>query len=208
MFHETLTLLALIAFMLVIKPAAAADRLVDGVPLPGDAQVATVVETDPAELRQWAGVWVGAWGGTLKHVLLVESVAAGGAARVVYAIGDNPWFGIRRAWSRHEATVAGRRLTISEAGFSATYDLNDQGGLNATYTRGKIVSHAAMTKTDLTTLSAPDAAVIPWTRGKSELVRSTTIRRPLAAPGNTDRAGRHATGRSRIRPGHDASAAG
>src|SRR5580693_8071189 len=157
MFHETLTLLALIAFMLVIKPAAAADRLVDGVPLPGDAQVATVVETDPAELRQWAGVWVGAWGG------------------------------IRRAWSRHEATVAGRRLTISEAGFSATYDLNDQGGLSATYTRGQIVGHAAMTKTDLTTLSAPDAAVIPWTRGKSELVRSTTIRRPLAAPGNTDR---------------------
>ena len=78
MFHETLTLLALIAFMLVIKPAAAADRLVDGVPLPGDAQVATVVETDPAELRQWAGVWVGAWGGTLKHVLLVESIASDG----------------------------------------------------------------------------------------------------------------------------------
>jgi hypothetical protein len=165
-------------------------------------------ETDPTELRQWAGAWVGAWGGTLKHILLVESVTADGLARVVYAIGDNPWVGIRRGWSRREATVSGRRLTISEAGFSATYDLNDQGGLNATYTRGKIVSHAAMTKTDLTTLSAPDAAVIPWTRGKSELVRSTTIRRPLAAPGNTDRAGRHATGRSRIRPGHDASAAG
>jgi hypothetical protein len=205
MFHETLTLIAL---MLVAGPLSAADRLVDGVPLPGDAKVATVVETDPADLRQWAGVWVGSWGGMLKHVFLVESVTADGLARVVYAIGDNPWVGIRRGWSRHEATVSGRRLTISEAGFSATYDLNDQGGFNATYTRGKIVSHAAMTKTDLTTLSAPDAAVIPWTRGKSELVRSTTIRRPLAAPGNTDRAGRHATGRSRIRPGHDASAAG
>jgi pimeloyl-ACP methyl ester carboxylesterase len=174
MFHETLTLLALIAFMLVIKPAAAADRLVDGVPLPGDAQLATVVATDPAELRQWAGVWVGAWGGTLKHVLLVESVAAGGAARVVYAIGDNPWFGIRRAWSRHEATVAGRRLTISEAGFSATYDLNDQGGLSATYTRGQIVSRAAMTKTDLATLTVP-GAVVAWTRGKSELMQTALV---------------------------------
>ena len=174
MFHETLTLLALIAFMLVIKPAAAADRLVDGVPLPGDAQVATVVETDPAELRQWAGVWVGAWGGTLKHVLLVEFVAAGGAARVVYAIGDNPWFGIRRAWSRHEATVAGRRLTISEAGFSATYDLNDEGGLSATYTRGQIVSRAAMTKTDLATLTVP-GAVVAWTRGKSELMQTALV---------------------------------
>jgi len=174
MFHETVMTLTLMGFLLVAGPLAAADRLVDGVPLPGNAKAATVVETDPTELRQWAGAWVGAWGGTLKHVLLVESVSADELARVVYAIGDNPRLGIRRGWSRHEATLSGRRLTISEAGFSATYDLNDQGGLNATYTRGKIVSHAAMTKTDLTTLSAPDAA-IPWTRGKSELVRTALI---------------------------------
>ena len=96
------------------------------------------------------------------------------SARVVYAIGDNPWFGIRRAWSRHEATVAGRRLTISEAGFSATYDLNDQGGLSATYTRGQIVSRAAMTKTDLATLTVP-GAVVAWTRGKSELMQTALV---------------------------------
>src|SRR6516165_11016972 len=174
MFHETVMTLTLMGFLLVAGPLAAADRLVDGVPLPGNAKAATVVETDPTELRQWAGAWVGAWGGTLKHVLLVESVSADELARVVYAIGDNPRLGIRRGWSRHEATLSGRRLTISEAGFSATYDLNDPGGLSATYTRGKIVSHAAMTKTDLTTLSAPDAA-IPWTRGKSELLRTTLI---------------------------------
>ena len=174
MFHDTLTPLTLICFVLAAGPLSAADRLVDGVPLPEDAKAATVVETDLTELRQWAGAWVGAWGGMLKHILLVELVTADGSARVVYAIGDNPWVGIRRAWSRHEATLSGRRLTISEAGFSAIYDLNDQGGLNATYIRGKIVSHAAMTKTDLTTLLAQDA-VIPWTRGKSELVRTALI---------------------------------
>jgi hypothetical protein len=174
MSHETLTLLALVAFMLVTRPLSAADRLVDGVPLPGDAKVATVVATDPAELRQWAGVWVGAWGGTLKHVLLVESVAADGLARVVYAIGDNPWLGIQRAWSRHEATVNGRRLTISEVGFSATYDLSDQDRLSATYTRGQIVSHAAMTKSDLATLTIP-GAVVAWTRGTSEVLRTALI---------------------------------
>lgn len=53
MSHETLTALALFTFMLVARPLSAADRLVDGVPLPEDAKVATVVETDPAELRQW-----------------------------------------------------------------------------------------------------------------------------------------------------------
>jgi len=174
MFRQTLTPLALIWFMLAAGPLSAADRLVDGVPLPEDAKTATVVETDPTELRQWAGAWVGAWGGRLKHILLVESVTADGSARVVYAIGDNPWIGIRRGWSRYEAAVSGRRLTISEAGFSATYDLTDQGGLNATYTRGKIVSYAAMTKTDLATLLEPDA-VVPWTRGKSELLRTALI---------------------------------
>jgi hypothetical protein len=82
--------------MLAAGPLTAADRLVDGVPLPEDAMTATVVETDPTELRQWSGAWVGAWGGRLKHVLLVEFVMADGVARVVYAFGDNPWVGIRR----------------------------------------------------------------------------------------------------------------
>src|SRR6516165_10511985 len=124
MFHETVMTLTLMGFLLVAGPLAAADRLVDGVPLPGDAKAATVVATDPAELRQWAGAWVGAWGGTLKHVLLVESVTADGSAHVVYAIGDNPWFGIRRSWSRHVATLSGRRLSITEAAFTATYELD------------------------------------------------------------------------------------
>jgi len=101
MIRKMLIPLTVIAFMLVSKSLSAADRLVDGVPLPEDATVATVAETDPTELRQWAGVWVGAWGGTLKHVLLVESVRADGLARVVYATGDISRFGIRGGWSRH-----------------------------------------------------------------------------------------------------------
>lgn len=165
--REILPPLAFVAFLLIATPLLAADRDVDGVPLPEDAKVATVADTGPAELRQWAGVWVGAWGGSLKHVLLVESVAPNGEARVVYATGESPRFG--KNWSRHAATLSGRRLTISEAGFSATYDLNDLGGLNATYTRGTAVSHAAMTKTELTSLTIP-GAVIPWTRGKSEFL--------------------------------------
>ena len=171
MFHKTLMALALIVFMLVTHQVPAADRLIDGVPLPEDAKLATVAAADPAALRQWAGAWVGAWGGTLKHVLLVESVAADGSARVVYAIGDNPTFGIRRAWSRHQATLSGRRLSISEAGFSATYYLNDRGGLDAIYTRGNIVTQAAMTKMNLIAMEEP-GAVIPWTRGKSEFVQT------------------------------------
>jgi dienelactone hydrolase len=174
MLRATLMPLALIAFVLGARPLSAADRVIDGVPLPGDARVAAVGETDPGERRQWAGVWVGAFGGTLKHVLLVEDFPAHGLARVVYAIGGNPWLGIRRAWSRHEATLSGRRLAIVEAGFSVTYDLNDLGGATATYTRGTIVSHASMTKIDLTTMAEP-GAIIPWTRGRSEFLRTAPI---------------------------------
>ena len=47
MFHATLALLTLICFMLVAGPLLAADRLVDGVPLPEDAKTATVAETGP-----------------------------------------------------------------------------------------------------------------------------------------------------------------
>jgi hypothetical protein len=78
MFRDTLTPLTFICFMLVAGPLSAADRVVDGVPLPEDAKSATLAETGPIELRQWAGDWVGAWGGKLKHILLVESVAADG----------------------------------------------------------------------------------------------------------------------------------
>jgi dienelactone hydrolase len=164
----------LISVMLVAKSASVADLLVDGVLLPGDAKVAAAAATDGADVRQWVGVWVGAWGGTLKHVLLVESVTADGAARVVYAIGDNPRLNIHRAWSRHDATVSGRRLTISEASFSAIYDLDNQDGLIATYRRGNAVSHAVMAKTDLAALAAPNA-VIAWTRGKSELLPTALV---------------------------------
>src|SRR5215475_11212996 len=137
-FSQTSGLLSLVLLTLVLlsHPVAAMNLLVDGVPLPPDAKAATTAESEPPGLRRWAGAWVGAWGGTLKHILLVESVAENGLAHVVYAVGDNPSFGIRRAWSRFTASISGRSLKIAEAGFSATYDLTDEGALKATYMRG------------------------------------------------------------------------
>jgi len=156
----------------VSQSAAATDYMVDGVPLPSDAKVASVAELSVQ--RQWAGAWVGAWGGALKHILLVESVADDGTARVVYSIGDNPAFGIRRAWSRHTAAASGRRLTIAEAGFSATYDLTDGQILKATYARGDIRSEATLVKADLAVLTKP-GAVVDWTGGRSELLQTDLI---------------------------------
>jgi pimeloyl-ACP methyl ester carboxylesterase len=174
MFRATLATAALSVLMLLAHPAAATDLLIDGVPLPADAKAASTAESQSPLQRRWSGVWVGAWGGSLKHILVVESVAEDGTARVVYATGDNPFFGIQRMWSRHKATVTEHRLTIAEAGFSATYELSGDGALKATYARGNVRSRATMAREDLAVLTRP-GAVVQWTRGRSELIATELI---------------------------------
>src|SRR5438874_267643 len=133
MLRATLATAAFSALMLLAQPAAATDLLIDGVPLPPDAKSASATEPQSPLQRRWSGVWVGAWGGSLKHILIVESVTEDGTARVVYSTGDNPLLGIQRMWSRHNATVTDDHLTIAENGFSATYELSGDGALKATY---------------------------------------------------------------------------
>ena len=172
MLRRQLILIA-VALTMIAQPVRAEDRLVDGVPLPSDAVVATAA-SGTAEQQQWSGVWVGAWGGVLKHILLVEAVGEDGKARIVYAIGENPYFGITPRWLRLDAVVSGRTLKIEGKGFSATYELADNGNLKAHYQRGNSTSHATMTKTDLAALTKPDASVA-WTRGKSEWLQTGLI---------------------------------
>jgi dienelactone hydrolase len=165
---------ALIFFGLLAlsQPAGAADLIVDGVPLPSDAAVAA--GTPGSAVQQWSGVWVGAWDGSLKHILLVESVSEDGAARVVYAIGENPYAGIQPRWLRLEGTASGRTLKVMSKGFSATYEMAEDGSLKARFERGAIVSIATMAKADLASLTRPDA-VVAWTRGKSEFLQTDLI---------------------------------
>jgi dienelactone hydrolase len=164
--------LALLAFLTLSRPVAAADLLVDGVPLPSDATVAAMAPGSAFE--QWSGVWVGVWLGSPKHILLVESVDADGAARVVYAIGDNPRAGRQRRWLRLEGFATGRTLKVAGKGFSATYEVTENGSLKARFEAGDIAINASMTKADLAFLTGPDA-VVPWTRGKSELLPTDLV---------------------------------
>ena len=174
MLRATPMVSALFALMLLAQPAAAIDLLIDGVPLPPDASVASTAQAQPPLQRQWSGVWVGAWGGSIKHILLVESVAEDGTTRVIYSVGDNPFLGIRRTWNRHNAKVTEHRLTIAEAGFSATYEISDDGTLKATYARGNFRAQATMARTDLAALTSP-GAVVHWTRGQSELLPTELV---------------------------------
>src|SRR6516225_8564031 len=107
--------------------------MVDGVPLPSDAAVADVAP-GAATPPQWAGAWIGAWGDTLKHILLVEKVGAD-TARVVYAVGSNPAVGVRPSWSRFDAVVSARSLKVEGNGFSVSYEMTDQGRLKGLFQR-------------------------------------------------------------------------
>jgi dienelactone hydrolase len=162
----------LLAFLTLSQGAGAADLLIDGVPFPSDAAVAA---TAPGSaFQQWSGVWVGAWGGSLKHILLVESVSEEGAARVLYAIGDSPYAGIQPRWLRLEGVASGRTLKVTSKGFTATYEMAADGSLKARYEGGAIASSATLAKADLASLTRPDA-VVAWTRGKSEFLQTGLI---------------------------------
>jgi dienelactone hydrolase len=168
-----LLVFAALALVMLASPVRADDLLVDGVPLPSDATVAEASSGSAAQ-QQWSGAWVGAWDGTLKHILFVESVSEDGRTKVVYANGENPFANIQPNWRRFEASVSGSTLTVTGVRFSATYDMAADGSLKALFKLGNIVSRATMTRADLASLTKPDA-VVAWTRGKSEYLQTELV---------------------------------
>src|SRR4029077_17557213 len=105
--------LPLIMVVLLLPGAALADRLIDGVPIPDDISIAPISAPTSDSGQSFLGAWVGRWGGSLKHILIVESVAHDGAARVIYAVGDNPNATIKRNWIRPAGTVPHGTPTIT-----------------------------------------------------------------------------------------------
>jgi len=155
------------------RAVGGADFLVDGVPLPSDASVASVPNS-PTDLQlRWSGVWIGAWNGGLKHILLVERVGEDGTVGIVYAEADNPRPRSRANWWRLNAVASGSTLTVQAPPFTATYEMDDEGQLKALF-KGNRIARAAMSRTDLASLTRPDA-VVAWSRGVSELLQTDLL---------------------------------
>ncbi|MEP3438357.1 MAG: hypothetical protein ABJN75_16495 [Hoeflea sp.] len=141
----------------------ASDYEVDGLLLPQNARPAV------DDISPFAGTWIGRWDGVLKTILIVESVAENGEAKVIYSIADNPSAGFERAWFRLDAMVNGSDMVISGSGFSLGVKASPTGRLRAVFGDG--ISFAILSRRELASLIQPGAQ-IEWELGTSEMVRT------------------------------------
>jgi dienelactone hydrolase len=171
---------AAVAWPLAARATPGPDHNIDGVPLPSDVRLAAV-PASAKDLRRWSGVWVGAWNGGVKHMLVVERIADDGVPSIIFAEADNPHTRKKANWRRMDAVLSGRTLKAAERValtatlrvpvFTATYEMDDEGQLSAIFKSGDRIARAAMTRMDLATLVRHDA-VVPWSRGTSELLQT------------------------------------
>ena len=134
----------------------------DGVVLPKDTK--PLVQPSAGH-EDFHGVWVGAWGGTLKHVLIIESVAADGSAKLIYAYGDAPHWGIKRGWTRISGKVVGDRLTAFGNGFEVTYDALNSDTLDAVFALNNGRSQATLRRWESNDLA--DVGKVKWNNAES-----------------------------------------
>lgn len=168
----TLGWLAAIVLCWLAAPPVRAEVLVDGVPLPADAVVADNSGSLPDINGRFSGAWVGSWGDTLKHILVVERISPDGEASVIYAVGDLASAGIMRSWKRYRGIISGDTLTIS-SGFTATYRMVGN-ALRASFERGGIRSQAIMSKVEFAALLA-SGENITWSKRQVEFLNTELV---------------------------------
>lgn len=149
------------------------------VPLPSPLELAPPAADVPADTARFLGAWIGVWGDAIRHVLVVESVAADGRARVVYAIADSAFARAYRSWLRLDARVEGETLVLAapNAGIAYRFDAPDR--LAGSYeTRGGNVSMALMRRIDAARLAGGTAELDwPWP-GERLMIPHRTARTP------------------------------
>jgi hypothetical protein len=137
-------------------PAIAQDALViDDVPLPANTRI-TSSSGISENFKRFSGAWIGAWGGLLHHILIVENIRPDGNANIIYAVGDNAAANVHRQWRRDIAVISGNMLRV---GTFATYEFTADGRLKATYSGGNSRASATMLKVELAELTRPGAEI-------------------------------------------------
>ncbi|WP_371260010.1 caspase domain-containing protein [Bradyrhizobium sp. WSM1417] len=150
---------------MVSTAAGAESTMIGDVPIPAHLHIVPSPGATEA-LQQFSGVWVGAWGALLHHILIIEKIELNGDADVVYAVGDNPSANIRHVWLRLHARVMDGALTItapSHVGpdFTVTYTIASPVTLVAVWQKENSKSATTMTKITPDDLN-PQSKTIPW----------------------------------------------
>jgi len=110
MFRKLLPSIVL-GLMMLSEPVGAADRVVDGVPLPSDAILATASPITAVQ-RQWSGVWVGAWEALSNTYCLSKRSPRTARRGSFIAVGENPYFGVQRTWLRLDGRASESTLKV------------------------------------------------------------------------------------------------
>lgn len=123
-----------VALCVVIASCAPQDAPSDA-PLPPDLLVVAPAPDIPASAARFSGVWRGAWGGSMAHILVVEKIPTQTTAIVVYATGANPSMGIKPSWSRSSATIEDDTLVYrgSSGTLLVRYQAQSDGSLAAVF---------------------------------------------------------------------------
>lgn len=116
--------------------------------LPPGTQSATPASEVPANHARFAGIWHGAWGGSLDSKLAVTRVEADGTVDAIYAWGESPGQ-FEGGYSIARGKIAGNRLTLEPIGSGAniSYEMQSNGSLHGLYVRGNSRATGVFVKT-------------------------------------------------------------
>lgn len=154
---------ALFAIFVLITSAQAQDAMPFGdVPLPANTTPLQHADTP------FSGVWTGAWGGQLNHILVVETLHADGVADVIYAIGNRG--AATGQWFRRKAMIEGETLTLLGDDLKARYELSTSGHLRGVF--GDDFGFTVLERRDFAAMKAAPQADW-WSIGRAEMIETT-----------------------------------
>ncbi len=118
--------------------------------LPADVTIVPPDPSIPAAIARYSGTWRGAWGGSMEHVMIVESIPTPATAMIIFATGSNTTLGYQPGWRRGSARFEDGKLIYESTTSSVTtqYIVQSNGTLAATYRNPPmgLYGQATMTK--------------------------------------------------------------
>jgi hypothetical protein len=111
---------------IIIRPPAPKIR---DLGLPGDIAIARAPSSGPPKVARFLGAWIGLWGDSLPHVLVVERAEASGAVHVLYSTGDSPISGAGRQSRRLSGIIRDDKLMLDTPHARVTYEFDSRGRL-------------------------------------------------------------------------------